>query len=51
MRHKITVYEQVEKRGLFGRKKTVTVARKGYVDGKLCVKGQLIFTLVDNDKL
>ena len=34
MRHKITVYEQVEKRGLFGRKKTVTVARKVYVDGK-----------------
>lgn len=34
MRHKITVYEQVEKRGLFGRKKIVTVARKVYVDGK-----------------
>ena len=34
MRHKITVNEQVETRGLFGRKKTVTVARKVYVDGK-----------------
>ena len=27
------------------------VDAKGTVDGKLCVKGQLIFTLVDNDKL
>ena len=27
------------------------VDAKGTVNGKLCVKGQLIFTLVDNDKL
>ena len=27
------------------------VDAKGTVDGKLCVKGQLIFTLVDNNKL